>query len=77
MFKKICILVFVAILPVISYAQCSVCNATNSTSKEAVQESALAMNNGILFLMTVPYIMLILMVVIYFIYRRKKKNIQI
>jgi len=70
------LVLFLAILllfPVVADAQCAMCNATASTGSEGNNESALALNSGILFLMAIPYLLLTAIVVIMVIFRRQRR----
>ena len=57
-------------------AQCAMCNATASTATESNKESALALNSGILFLMAIPYILLMTLLGIWLRFRWLKKREQ-
>jgi len=67
------LLVIFFISPVLVDAQCAMCNATASTSTEGNKESALALNSGILFLMSIPYVLLTGIVIIWLRFRKQKK----
>jgi hypothetical protein len=45
-------------LPVISYAQCSVCAAGVASSRQAGSNVSAGINTGILYLLSFPYIVL-------------------
>lgn len=62
--------------PVLADAQCAMCNATASTATEGKKESALALNTGILFLMTIPYILLSGLVLIWWKFSMDRKREQ-
>ncbi len=64
------ILSIVFLLPDMAEAQCSMCRAV--LESEADQSTAKGINDGILFLMIFPY--LLVGGVGYFIYRSRKKN---
>lgn len=68
---------FILLLMVISSlpidAQCAMCNATASTANEGKRESALALNRGILFLMSIPYILLSSLLLIWYSYSRQRR----
>lgn len=64
------ILSIVILLPDMAEAQCSMCRAV--LESEADQSTAKGINDGILFLMIFPY--LLVGGVGYFIYRSRKKN---
>lgn len=55
-------------------AQCAMCNETARTATEGKNENAIALNNGILYLMALPYIMLATIGFLWWKYGRKKKK---
>ncbi len=59
--------------PMLAEAQCAMCNATAATATEGKKESALALNRGILFLMAIPYLLLMSIVIIWWRYRKQKR----
>lgn len=67
------ILGFILISSIPADAQCAMCNATASTANEGKKESALALNRGILFLMSIPYILLSSLLLIWYSYSRQRK----
>jgi len=67
------LILFIA-LPMDSIAQCAMCNETARTATEGKNENAIALNNGILYLMALPYIMLATIGFLWWKYGRKKKN---
>lgn len=62
--------------PSLADAQCAMCNATASTATENNKESALALNSGILFLMAIPYLLLMTLLGIWLRFRWLKKREQ-
>ena len=50
------LLIFLILLADIAFAQCSMCRAVLNSSE--AQETAKGINNGILFLMSIPYLLL-------------------
>jgi len=68
------LLIIVITLPMESIAQCAMCNETARTATEGKKENAIALNNGILYLMALPYIMLATIGFLWWKYGRKKKN---
>ena len=50
-------LIFLILSADISFAQCSMCRAVLNSSE--AQETAKGINNGILFLMSIPYLLLV------------------
>jgi hypothetical protein len=58
MYKHISVFLIFLILSVdIAFAQCSMCRAVLNSSE--AQETAKGINNGILFLMSIPYLLLV------------------
>ncbi len=58
MYKYLSILLIFLILSAdIAFAQCSMCRAVLNSSE--AQETAKGINNGILFLMSIPYLLLV------------------
>ncbi len=58
MYKYLSVLLIFLILSAdIAFAQCSMCRAVLNSSE--AQETAKGINNGILFLMSIPYLLLI------------------
>jgi len=66
--KKISTLFFLMLIPLVSNAQCAMCRAVlESGDNNAVAEG---INNGIVYLMAIPYILV--GVVFYFVYRKMR-----
>ena len=58
MYKYISVfLIFLILWADIAFAQCSMCRAVLNSSE--AQETAKGINNGILFLMSIPYLLLV------------------
>ena len=58
-------------------AQCAMCKASLETSTENTANVGTSLNTGILYLMTVPYVMLtIIGVLIYRSYKRRKAALE-
>ncbi len=70
------IIVMMVVSPTLADAQCAMCNATASTATENNKASALALNSGILFLMAIPYLLLMTLLVIWLRFRWLKKREQ-
>lgn len=51
------LLIFLILSADIAFAQCSMCRAVLNSSE--AQETAKGINNGILFLMSIPYLLLV------------------
>lgn len=68
--KKIVTLFFLITLPLGTYAQCAMCRAVlESGDNNAVAEG---INNGIVYLMAIPYILVA--GVFYFVYRKMRTS---
>ncbi len=67
-------LILLIALPLESIAQCAMCNETARTATEGKNKNAIALNNGILYLMVLPYIMLATIGFLWWKYGKKKKN---
>lgn len=66
--KKIGFLLFLGFLPLVSEAQCAMCRAVlESGDNNAVAEG---INNGIVYLMAIPYILV--GVIFYIVYRKMR-----
>jgi len=70
------IIIMMIVSPTLADAQCAMCNATVSKATEGNNESALALNSGILFLMAIPYILLMTLLGIWLRFRWLKKREQ-
>ena len=70
------IVLMMIVSPSVADAQCAMCNATASTATENNKESALALNSGILFLMAIPYLLLMTLLGIWLRFRWLKKREQ-
>ena len=68
--KKIGFLLFLGFLPLVSEAQCAMCRA--ALESEADNSQAEGVNNGIVYLMVFPY--LLVGGLAYAIYRSRKKD---
>jgi len=68
--KAIYVFIFLLLFAIPAEAQCAMCRAV--LESEEGQETAKGINNGIVYLMIVPYILI--GVVGYLIYKNKKKS---
>ncbi len=66
--KKILLFFAILSLPVFSYAQCAMCRAV--LESEEGNATAAGINNGIVYLMAIPYILI--GVLFYVVYRKMK-----
>lgn len=71
-FKKIGLLLTLIIIKVSAFAQCAMCKAVVESDLQGGGTAGENINNGILYLMFIPY--LLIGSVGYFIYRHYKKN---
>ena len=69
--KILFILVFVVLYTVNGFAQCAMCKAVAESNMNGGDSMASGLNNGIMFLMAFPY--LLIGTVAYLIYRHRKK----
>ncbi len=70
--KKIILLIFLLVIKVVVYSQCAMCKAVVESDLAAGGTVGKGINEGILYLMAIPYILM--GTVGYFIYRHYKKN---
>ena len=69
------ILVFYFILVVESAAQCAMCKAVVEANLEAGGTKGAGLNDGILFLMSMPYLAFFLFCLMFYIQNKKRKAI--
>ena len=62
---------FALILPSITWAQCSMCKAVAESSREGGSPIAEGLNDGILYLMAFPYLLMLVVGIAW--YRHSKK----
>ncbi|MEM6893601.1 MAG: hypothetical protein AAF554_07900 [Bacteroidota bacterium] len=67
--KSILLILVLVLLPIVSEAQCAMCRAV--VESEADGKTAEAINNGIVYLMAIPYILVA--GVFYFVYRKMRR----
>lgn len=68
------LLIAYCLLPIASNAQCAMCRASLESTGDTIQ--AQAVNDGIVYLMAIPYILVGLAAVyIYKMYKKKKENV--
>ena len=68
---KVLLLIALCLLPIVSNAQCAMCRASLESSGDVSQ--AEAVNDGIVYLMVIPYILVALIgFVVYKMYNKKK-----
>lgn len=70
--KKIVALIVFVVFHLGGYAQCAMCKAVAESDLQSGGTAAMGINNGILYLMGIPY--LLIGVVGFFIYKHFKKN---
>jgi hypothetical protein len=71
-FKKIFLFFFLISIKIVTYSQCAMCKAVVESSDGSAEGVAGGINDGILYLMFIPYALI--GTVGYFIYRHYKKN---
>ena len=64
-------LLLLTILPFLSQAQCSMCRAVAESSQQGGSSIAAGLNDGILYLMAIPYVLLATLGILF--YRQRKK----
>ncbi|MEM8762603.1 MAG: hypothetical protein AAGD88_02245 [Bacteroidota bacterium] len=67
--KSILLILVLVLLPTVSEAQCAMCRAV--VESEVDGKTAEAINNGIVYLMAIPYILVA--GVFYFVYRKMRR----
>lgn len=67
--KSTVLVLVILLLPVVSEAQCAMCRAV--VESEADGKTAEAINNGIVYLMAIPYVLVA--GVFYFVYRKIRR----
>lgn len=70
--KKISLLILLILINTAAFSQCAMCKAVVESDMQAGGTAGENINNGILYLMFIPY--LLMGSVGYFIYRHYKKN---
>lgn len=70
--KKIVLLCLFVVVNIAIYGQCAMCKAVAESDLASGGEAAKGINNGIIYLMGMPY--LLIAVVGYFIYKHFKNN---
>lgn len=61
-------------LPELADAQCAMCNETVKSGTENNPENAKSLNNGIIFLMVIPYLLLGTFVFLWWKYRKQARE---
>lgn len=72
--KKIAVFVLLILIKLSIYSQCAMCKAVVESNHQSGEIAANGINNGILYLMFIPY--LLMGTVGFFIYRHFQKNNQ-
>ena len=73
--KKIFLVFSLLSIQVVSYAQCAMCKAVLESNLENGGSAAAGINDGIIYLMFIPYILI--GTVGFFIYKHYKKNMKL
>ena len=69
--QRMAFLIAYCLLPIVSNAQCAMCRASLESSGNVSQ--AEAVNDGIIYLMIIPYVLVVLIAfAVYRMYRKKK-----
>lgn len=62
------------ILPFLSQAQCSMCRAVAESSQQGGSSIAAGLNDGILYLMAIPYVLLATLGILFYRHRKKLRT---
>ena len=69
--KKIFLLLFFLFSKTYIHAQCAMCKAVVEANLESGSTKGAGLNDGILYLMAIPYIVILLFSIIYYFQKRK------
>jgi len=75
MIKKIMLFFVFFICQKVIFAQCAMCKAVVEADLESGGTKGAGLNDGILYLMAVPYIVILFFAVFYFLQKRNKEAI--
>ena len=67
-------LLLLLVLPFLSQAQCSMCRAVAESSQQGGSSIAAGLNDGILYLMAIPYVLLATLGVLFYRHRKKLRT---
>jgi hypothetical protein len=75
MIKKVSFLFFLIIYSLQTFAQCAMCKSVVESNIEGGSDIGTGLNDGILFLMAMPYLALFIIAFAWIRYSKKKANI--
>ena len=72
--KRNTLLAFLLFLQIKSFAQCAMCKAVVETNIKEGGRAGIGLNDGILYLMAMPYLGMFLFAVFYYLQKKKKSS---
>ena len=72
--KKLILFVVIALQAVNSFSQCAMCKAAVEANLAAGDDKGAGLNDGILYLMSMPYIAVFSFALFYYLQKRKTKT---
>jgi hypothetical protein len=73
--KKIIFLIVSIIVSLRSFSQCAMCKASVESNLESGETKGAGLNDGILYLMSVPYIAVVVFGLFWYLQNRKKQQV--
>ena len=70
--NKLVILIFNLFIIINSHSQCAMCKASLETNLQSEEAKGAGINEGILYLMSMPYIALLLFTIFWYLQNRRK-----
>tara|TARA_X000000368_G_scaffold144599_1_gene113973 strand:+ start:1202 stop:1441 length:240 start_codon:yes stop_codon:yes gene_type:complete len=75
--KKLILFVIVVLISIQSSSQCAMCKAVVESNLESGDDIGSGLNEGILYLMSMPYLAVLLFGVFYYLQKRKSKKTEL
>lgn len=76
--KKVIILVFSLLIPILNWAQCAMCRTQIKNNVSAGETSmAEGLNNGIMFLFFTPYVVVFVIIFLWYKYSKVNKGVSL
>ena len=75
--KKLIFFVIVVLISIQSSSQCAMCKAVVESNLESGDDIGSGLNEGILYLMSMPYLAVLLFGVFYYLQKRKSKKTEL
>ena len=75
--KKLTLFVIGVLISIQSYSQCAMCKAVVEANLESGDDIGSGLNEGILYLMSMPYLAVLLFGVFYYLQKRKTKKAEL